>query len=493
MTSIEPQRSWPGPSSEVPPGSQPILLNTAYRSVADVGAKLASMALYLVMARRVGDAQFGVYTLALTIVTLVTTVGDLGQESILTREVARDRRQIHGYYANTVAMRLVLSLTALSVAVALSGAVGLEGETRLLVLLLGLGLTAELVTSTCFAVFQAYERLSLIPVVLLSQRWLTATVGIVALLLGAGVVAVAGAYLLGATLALLLAINLVSRKVVKTELQIDVRRWWPLARAALPVGLVGISVTVLFRVDTAVLGAFASVAEVGHYGAAYRLLEGTTFIGWSVAAAVFPVFSRLQPAGVAALRPLLERALKLVLALALPLSVGSATLASPLILLLYGLEFRPAAEGLLLLSPNMTLFPLATIGGYLLVAQNRQMQLAMIYGVTAAVHVALAFSLIPSLALQGAALSGLASQLVLVAVTAWATVTMVGTLAWGRVAFGPVVAALLAGVAMLALRDALMVAIAAGATVYLATLVAIERTFFPEDLRAVTSRFGKRS
>jgi len=49
------------------------LANTGYLSVAELGSKVASPALYVVMARQVGSAAFGVYVFGLSFVSLVTT------------------------------------------------------------------------------------------------------------------------------------------------------------------------------------------------------------------------------------------------------------------------------------------------------------------------------------------------------------------------------------------------------------------------------------
>ena len=43
-------------------GARRILANTAYRLIADVGSKLASIAFYVVMARELGAKSFGVFT-----------------------------------------------------------------------------------------------------------------------------------------------------------------------------------------------------------------------------------------------------------------------------------------------------------------------------------------------------------------------------------------------------------------------------------------------
>lgn len=101
-----------------------ILKNTAFRAIADVGSKVASIALYVVMARRLGDAAFGVFTLGIAFGTLVTSLANMGQQEIVTREVVRDRSRIHAYFANTLALQLTLGLPALLVSLAVGSALG---------------------------------------------------------------------------------------------------------------------------------------------------------------------------------------------------------------------------------------------------------------------------------------------------------------------------------------------------------------------------------
>ena len=55
------------------------------------------------------------------------------------------------------------------------------------------------------------------------------------------------------------------------------------------------------------LAMFEPSEVVGQYGAAYRLLEATLFVSWSVSSAVYPVFSRLSPSSRAAVGFVFER------------------------------------------------------------------------------------------------------------------------------------------------------------------------------------------
>jgi O-antigen/teichoic acid export membrane protein len=122
------------------------------------------------------------------------------------------------------------------------------------------------------------------------------------------------------------------------------------------------------------------------------------------------------------------------------------------------------------------------VTGSLLVSQNRQRVMMVVYACVAVENVAGNFVLIPWLSLDGAALgTSLSTVLVAVALVASAQ----HRVDWGRALGGPVLASAAAGVAMLLLRDNLAEALVAGAVLYLGVLVLFERRLFPEDARAV--------
>jgi O-antigen/teichoic acid export membrane protein len=460
-----------------------ILANTAWRALADVGSKLASIALYVVMARELGDAGFGVFTFAAGYVALFTALARFGQDAVLVRDVARDRSRLRDYFGDTLALKLALAVPAGLLGVGALAASGSSSTTVALAALLMPAALAEALTATPLAVYQAHERLKLIPVVLITQRFATAAVGIAILLAGASVVAVGAVYLGGALLGLALALRLQLTRVAAPGLVVRPSRWPALLRAAAPLGVAGVLGTVLFRVDAVILAGFEPSAVVGDYGAAYRLFEATLFLGWAVGAAVYPVFSRLDEP--AALRSALERGLTLCLTASLPFAVGAAVASEAAMETVYGPDFLGGADALRLLAPGIALFPVAYVCGLLLVARRRQAVVTVLYGAVAAANIGLNFALIPRLSLDGAALVTSLSELALAAVLLVYCARLTRGLSWARVAGPPLVAAAAAAAAMLPLRDDFWIATAAGGLVYVAALVVVERIAVPEEARVL--------
>jgi O-antigen/teichoic acid export membrane protein len=461
-----------------------ILANTGYRLLGDVGGKVGSVVLFVVMGRKLGDSAFGVFTFAYALVALVTSLADFGQDKVLTREVARDRGALDRYFLNTIALKLVVAVPALLVALAVLAAAGRGERTLAVTALLGGAVVVDLLTTTIFGTYQAFERLEFVPVVLITERFVTAAAGIALLLLGAGIVAVSAVFLGAALLAFALAARLLVSRVLRPVLRVEPSSWWPLMRAAAPIGLAGVAAVVLFRVDTVMLGAFKSDAVVGDYGAAYRLFESTLFLSWAVGAAVYPVYSRRSGASLAGVY---EQSQKLVVALVLPFAVGAAVLGDRVVGVIYGGEFAAGGAALRLLAPAIALYAVAYLAGYLLVSQNRAGVLTAVYAAVAVENVLANLVLIPAWSLKGAAVGTSVSELLVAVALVWAAARSGETLSTSRVLAGPAVAGAAAAAAMWALRGELWAAAGVGALAYAATLFAFERVVFPQDARALLS------
>lgn len=464
--------------------SRRILQNTGYRLFADIGAKVASFALYVVMARELGSSGFGVFAFAMAFATLVTIFSDFGQDRVLTREVARDHSRIDAYFANTLLLKIVLSIPALIVGVTLLS-IYATPETRDVTALLGIAVVIEQLMATCFATFQSFERLAFIPIALIAQRVLMAVFGIVALLGGAGVVLVAAIYLVTACAGFVIALWLMLTRIVRPAPEVAPRRWKALMIAAFPIGAAFVFALILNRADLVMLAAFVPENDVGQYAAAYRLFETTMFLSWSVGAAIYPVSSRLTRTSSPTVGTVFERSLKLCTALTLPLAVGAMLLAHPFTEALYGNEYGDAADALILLAPSIALYPFAQMAGTVLVSQNRQRVLAPVFAAVAAQNIVFNLFLIPVLGIRGAAFGTSLSQFLVDVPLMYYAVREVGRPDWARMLGGSMVASMLAGVVMWQLSSNLGGAIAAGAVVYLVSLIGFERLVYPQDARAI--------
>ena len=218
-------------------------------------------------------------------------------------------------------------------------------------------------------------------------------------------------------------------------------------RVAIPVGVALVFQVTLFRVDAAILQLFRSEREVGLYGAAYRLFEAPLFIGWAVAAAVYPVLSRLRDPE--ELRVVTERSLKLAIGATLLFAVGAATLAGPAVKLIYGEEFHASARVLTWLAPTIVLYSFNHVAGVLILARNRQRWLAVVYGAMAVENIAANLATIPSYGMIAAAVNTTVTEILLFLSLAVLVQRVTHGLDWLRLLGGPLLAGAVAAALML--------------------------------------------
>lgn len=458
-----------------------ILLNASFRAIADIGSKLATAALYLLIARKTGAAEFGVFVFALSFSGIALTLGGFGQELVLIRHVSRDRARLDALYSDVLSSKVVLSIPPLLLALGVASLAGMSAHTRIVTLFMGLGAVADSLIGVSFAVFQSFERVGFVPMVLIAQRWLTTLAAAAALLLGLGIEAVAIIYFAGSVLASVFAGWLVSRKIGRPHIRFALRGAIRVAHEAAPLGVGMLAIPLLSKIDTTMLAIFSSSKEVGLYGAAYRLLETTAFVAWAVNTAVLPTMTRLTPTSTPSLGFIYERALKLVLAITVPAALGAAILATPLMTLLYGEEFRRGGEALALLAPTIALYPISSLSCQLFYSQDVRKVISRTYVAVLIENIIWNLILIPHFSLFAAAAGTSVSEVLVAGTLLYLSRPLHGNLNTRRILVGPILATAGSGAVMALLSGSLALAVPCGILTYLVLLLGIERVAFPDD------------
>lgn len=452
------------------------------RAAGEVVAKLASLAFFVTMARELGSGGFGDFTFALSLSTVLILGAGFGTEELVAREVARDRKRVHDYLGNVVAVKVAASIALLALMALIVNLGDHSAEARSAVYIVGAGVAIENLGRTWHSVFTAYERLEMISISLVVQRTLTAAVGIALLLSGSGLVVASIVFTAGAAAGLLVASWVLRRFVVRPRWNLDRSRWIPLVKAGIPIGLASLLFTILLRADAALLGFLSGGddnSEVGLYGAAFRLVEGTLFISWAFSASMLPWLARREDSGSVARG--YEIAAKAITGVLMPIALTFVLLAPELVDLLYGDAYVDAELPLRLLGMLAVLYGVNSLAATLLISRDRPHEFTRIAGFVAIENIVLNVILIPRYGADAAAFNAALSGVLLAALSLVVVSRAVGTVRAGRIFGGPVVgAAAMTGV-VLTTSLALVPAAALGIAVYAAAALAFERVVFPED------------
>lgn len=378
----------------------------------NVGTTVLNFATALVLARLLGADGYGAFAFAFAWATVLTSVAGLGVSPLVVRHVAAMNAQqdwpgLRGLLRWTNAV--VFATSALtSVVAALAGWLLLDDESLLEPFLLGL----LLIVPTALVVIrqsamQGLGRVVLgrVPETLVAPGLfllLATAVGLVREDFSASwavtllVLATVVAFGIGAVL-LARSLPDAVRSVVPAY---DWRSW---ARSAAPLVFLGVVGVFSGQVGTIFLGAFADPEDTGVFALALRL---STFAGFLFLASTYPLMpavARLHSRGEhEELRRTVHRAARVVFLLSLPVALGLAVFADPL-LGLFGEEFRAGTDAVRILVAGELVKVFLGFSGLALVMAGQEDAFAQGVVLGAVVNVVLALVLIPAFSIEGAA------------------------------------------------------------------------------------------
>jgi O-antigen/teichoic acid export membrane protein len=419
--------------------------NVVLKTLGEVLARLSSVALLLAAARLLGAEEYGRYNYAASLAGLALVGMDLGLNTLLVRQVARQPAEL-GPFAGT--LLLLKSLLALLVLAALALGLSLAGRPVALVLAVALAQVCWGLAELGFAGLTACEAMDQEARVKAAARFFMLLAAGGLLWAGAGLWGLVAGLLLGNLLGMLAALVSLSRRAVfslRREASFLRQLWGD----SLPLALSGVFILFYSRLDVVLLEVMGrSYAELGWYAAAARVVDGLGILPGLVAAAFLPVLASLAGREPDALARLYRQGLRLLLLLGLPASLGLFMVRQPLTALVFGPDYAPTAEVFCWLAPNLALIFVNYLQLTVLTALGRQRLGALATAMALVVNVLLNLWWIPGQGIMGAAAATLCTEVALLLACAYLVRRAAGLdLPWSQ-AGRPLLATALMGLAL---------------------------------------------
>jgi O-antigen/teichoic acid export membrane protein len=363
-----------------------------------------------VVARALGATEFGQFASALATFQLSLAFVDLGFSIVLTREMAQ---RPHERGALTRSATQIGLLWSAFIAVLLAGlalASGPSGvrEQCLLVLSAGVALSGFGHARSIFMVIFDTRRIAFVDLTVTGTQLIAAAV---LAALGAGAVTIAATYAVAQIANALISAALAYRRVDAG------RPTWAdrirMLRDALPVGVASVLASLYFVIGLVVLGWLITGPELGHFAAAAKV--------FALAIAVPSLLAGGTLGGLASVahqRDALEGAAARVAhwigATGLPVTVGIAVFAEPLMRLLFGADYTAAASVLRIFMVTATLSLAANVLGPVLNALRIVRPQLVFNTIALGISITGLLIVVPHYGVEGAAWTGVAAEIVIV-------------------------------------------------------------------------------
>jgi O-antigen/teichoic acid export membrane protein len=466
----------------------PIFLNLFNRGI--------DFAFAAIMLRILGPASAGTYYYAVVIFGWFDTLTNFGLNLLLTRDVARDRSAAGRYLLNSSLLRLGLAGVGVPVLIGFLLARQalpdpLDGTAIAAIALLYVGLFPNSISYGLTALFYAFEKAELPAAISTVSAILKAAFGLGALLLGWGVVGLAGVSIILnlITLAILAAqahplMQREARAAPPTKIEPALMRdmlatGWPLMINNLLAGL-------FFKIDVTLLEPIQGRAVVGTYSTAYKWVDALGVIPSLFTMALLPIMSRQAKEDRAALVSNYQFAVKLLVGLALPVAVATTALATTLIGLLGGAQYLP--DGAVALQLMIWFIPIGWINSltnYVLVALDQQRPMRWVFAAGVLFNVSANLLFIPVYSFRASAVITILSEVVLLIGFYWLLRRTLTTINWIALLWKLYAAAAAMIGVMVVVRLIMpaspLLALVAGGGAYLALIVLL-RPFTPIEL-----------
>lgn len=301
-------------------------------SAAGVGVmRLGSLVVGIVLANLLSPQAFGTYAVGLMVQSILMNFAELGLAADLVRHGDIKRR---GPTITTVALAASGLLTILIWVSARPLAEAMDApEATWVIRLLALTLPLAAITAVPFARMQRSFQQSRLFAVEVTNFSVSTVLTIALAVVGFGPLSLAIGKLVGQAVA-----SVLQFLVTGTRLRVG---WIPDVAASglrfgFPLACAGLLSWTLLNVDTVMVTALAGTTALGIYVLAFNISSWpSSVIGTAVKAVAFPAFAeRGRAAGARDVEGLL-RGTELVWALSLPVSLGLAVLAHPVVSILY--------------------------------------------------------------------------------------------------------------------------------------------------------------
>jgi O-antigen/teichoic acid export membrane protein len=393
--------------------------NSAAMLTGQVVIKLASFMFSVFVVRKLGASDFGIYQSIMAYAFILAMLTDLGTSSLSVREIARVPESAKWIIPNVISLRVILSVLLIAGNTMSAWLLGRPAGIVLGTFLASFGLLLYAFQGPLDGLLIARERLDLSSLFNVMNQITFVILGAILLFSGGGYIGLLFSTLAGVFL-MTVAANWVVRRVLRTSFEKpDVKKWFPLLRASAPFGVIGLVSDFTARFDTVFMSFILTFSEVGYYNVSLNLIFSLLLIAQSLALSIYPTMVREFRSGQGSIQDIVQRALRFMLILSIPIAVGGSLLSNQIVTLVYGSEFSTAAQVLKLMVWALPMMYLAEILGRTTITMHLEKKEAWLIVVNAVISIILSLLLIPRFGVFGATWVLLINQVINIILSAY--------------------------------------------------------------------------
>ncbi|MDP3964341.1 MAG: flippase [bacterium] len=377
--------------------------NTLYQIIGKLFSTAIGIVVVAMLARYLGAEGYGQYTIVIVFLQLFAVLLDLGLYIILIKKLSEPGADMEALVSNVFTLRILSAIVFLGIAPIVVLAFPYPGIVKAGIALTTLSYLFISLNQVLTGLFQKELRMGKVALAEVFGRIVLLGATAVVLWLEWQLMAVLFAVVLG-SFANFLYVFISARRLVDIRLRFNWPVWLAVLRDAWPIGISVALNLIYFKADAIILSLYHPAADVGIYGATYKVLEILITLPAMFAGLVMPLLTAAYVTGDRErFRQIIQRSINFLAILALPLIVGTQFIAEPLMILVAGEEFTASGGVLRILIIATGIIFVGALFGNSVVSVNKQKPMIWMYAAAAAVSLLGYYLFIPTYSYYGAA------------------------------------------------------------------------------------------
>lgn len=392
-----------------------IFKNMSWLLISQIITSICGFVWTILLARYLGVEEFGIYGFAVSFTAMLSILFDLGVGMYIVRHIATDYDSAPKYIGNAIPLKGLFSTVGFVIILLILIIMKVDELTLTVTLLFTIEQIIKRFVELMNASFQAFEEgkyqgigNSLLSILLLIFI-------ILSIYTHLGLIGITVSYILANIIALIYEYYIFNKHFVKPKFEFDKTFCKTVTIAALPFAVNAILYSIYYSIDLIMLSNIIGNYAAGIYNATYKLISVLTLFYSVYTAVIFPVMSKFFKNDKKLLVVSYEKSIKYLMLIIIPLAVGTMIYSLDIIQFIYGHQYDNSAPVLSILIWTVCLLFISGASNTLLNASHKEVAVTKIYAIAAIFNTLLNFFMIPYFSYNGAAITTVLSDLLIVA------------------------------------------------------------------------------
>lgn len=383
--------------------STKIAYNTIIQIISKTVATVLGLVSVAIMTRYLGKIGFGEYTTIMTFLSFFGIVADLGLTLVTVQMISRPGVNENKIINNLFTLRFFSALIFLSLAPLTVLFFPYSPLIKIGIALTTFSFLFTALNQILVGIFQKNLRMDKVSIAEVVSRIFLIVFIILAARSNFGLVGMLLATIISGAISFILHFYY-ARRYVKIKFEFDKIIWKEILLKSWPLAITIFFNLIYLKADILILSIIKSQAEVGVYGAAYKVIDVLATLPFMFAGIILPILTfSWEGADKARFKSVLQKSFDFMIILAVPMVVGTQFLGDRIMTLVAGEEFSDSGPILRILILAAGIIFLSCILSHAIIAMDKQKKLIGIYIFTSLTSLLGYFIFIPKYSYFGAA------------------------------------------------------------------------------------------